>query len=108
MRSVSNKDAIKLWLVVSWAGFSNQTTMIGITWGTKNEGSFVYTLGKARVTPRSGKLLLVQINSKTQASPLEMRILTYRRHWRMSRARAPHWKRMRLTDAELAANGVVQ
>ena len=31
MRSVSNKDAIRLWLmhmvVVSWAGFSNQTTM---------------------------------------------------------------------------------
>ena len=49
MRSVSNKDAIRLWLVVSWAGFSNQTT----TWGIKNEGSFVYTPGKARVTPRS-------------------------------------------------------
>ena len=28
MRSVSNKDAIRLWLVFSWAGFSNQTTMI--------------------------------------------------------------------------------
>ena len=43
MRSVSNKDAITLWLmvVVSWAGFSNQTTMIAITWGTKNESSFV-------------------------------------------------------------------
>ena len=25
MRSVSNKDAIRLWLVVSWAGFSNYT-----------------------------------------------------------------------------------
>ena len=42
MRSVSNKDAIRLWLVVSWAGFGNQTTMIGITWGTKNEGSLLY------------------------------------------------------------------
>ena len=52
IRSVSNKDAIRLWLVVSWAGFSNQTTMIAITRGTKNEGSFVYTPGKARVTPR--------------------------------------------------------
>ena len=62
-----------------------------------------------------------------------MCILTYRRHWRMrvvfstgiqswlslirglrlrQNAGAPHWKRptrrMRLTDAELAANGVVQ
>ena len=35
MHSVSNKDAIRLWLtvVVSWAGFSNQTTMIAITGG---------------------------------------------------------------------------
>ena len=40
MHSVSNKDAIRLWhiVVVSWADFSNQTTMIAIT---KNEGSFV-------------------------------------------------------------------
>ena len=51
MRSVSKKDAIRLWLIVV-VGFSNQTTMIAITRGTKNEGSFVYTPGKARVTPR--------------------------------------------------------
>ena len=89
MRSVSNKDAIiiRLWhmLVVSWAGFSNQTTMLAITWGTKNEGSFVRLARLARNTAQTAKLLLVQINSKTQASQLEMCILTYRRHWRMSR-----------------------
>ena len=68
MHSVSNKDAIRLWLmvVVSWAGFSNQTTMIAITWGTKNEGSFVlYARQGSRNTGQTAKLLLVQINSKT-------------------------------------------
>ena len=78
MRSVSNKDAIRLWhmLVVSWAGFGNQTTMLAITWGTKNEGSFVRLARLARNTAQTAKLLLVQINSKTQASQLEMCILT--------------------------------
>ena len=74
---------------------------------------------------QTAKLLLVQINSKTQVSQLEMCILTYRRHWRMRRvplALRASWPRMRahrigndllgacarLTYAELAANGVVQ
>ena len=57
-------------VVVSWAGFSIQTTVIAITWGTKNKGA-----GKA--TAQTAKLLLVQINSKTQASQFEMCIPTY-------------------------------
>ena len=79
--------------------------MLAITWGTKNEGSFVRLARLARNTAQTAKFLLVQINSKTQASQLEMCILTYRRHWRMSthpvlvswtwftsnNARAPHW-----------------
>ena len=53
-------------------GFSNQTTMLAITWGTKNEGSFVRLARLARNTAQTAKLLLVQINSKTQASQLKM------------------------------------
>ena len=53
--------------------------MIAITWGTKNEGA----VQGPRNTAHTAKLLLVQINSKTQASQLKMCILTYRRHWRM-------------------------
>ena len=44
MRSVSNKDAIRLWHIwwwFHWASFRNQTTMIAITRGTKNEGACV-------------------------------------------------------------------
>ena len=53
--------------------------MIAITWGTNNEGA-----GQGpRNTAHTAKLLLVQINSKTQASQLKMCILTYRRHWRI-------------------------
>ena len=42
--SVSNKDAIRLWHIwwwFHWASFRNQTTMIAITRGTKNEGACV-------------------------------------------------------------------
>ena len=39
--------------------------MLAITWGTKNEGSFVRLARLARNTAQTAKLLLVQINSKT-------------------------------------------
>ena len=40
--SVFNKDAIRLWHIwFHWASFRNQTTMIAITQGTKNEGACV-------------------------------------------------------------------
>ena len=63
MRSVSNKDAIRLWHIwwwFHWAGFINQTTMIAITWGTKNEGTWQGTRNTAQIA----KLLLVQINKQ--------------------------------------------
>ena len=53
-------------LVVSWAGFSNQTT---ITWGTKNEGSFARQV--SRITAQTAKLLLVQINYTDLQKALE-------------------------------------
>ena len=59
-------------VAVSWAGLSNQTTMIAITMGTKNEGSFVRPVRLAQHRADSAKLLPVQINSKTQASRFEM------------------------------------
>ena len=68
MRSVSNKGAIRLWLVVSWAGFSNQTAIINL--GDKERRLIcIYARQGSRNTAQTAKL---QINSKTQASQLEI------------------------------------